>query len=128
MTILSAKIEDAIDKGLANQVVIADADGFVLDNGGYVYDPDELVSVFMSTQQQMSDGVIRFDFGQVSEFSFLLVGTETTIACRRVFWADGGCLVVVVVPAGHTPNLIIADAIRSYKKYLEAHRKALRDG
>jgi hypothetical protein len=127
MTILSAKIEDAIDKGLANQVVIADADGFVLDNGGYVYDPDELVSVFMSTQQQMSDGVIRFDFGQISEFSFRLVGTETTVACRRVFWPDGGCLVVVVVPTGATPNLIIADAIRSYKKYLETHRKALRD-
>ncbi|MFH1118024.1 MAG: hypothetical protein V1792_29230 [Pseudomonadota bacterium] len=127
MTILSGKIEDAIDKGLVNQVVIADADGFVLDNGGYVYDPDELVSVFMATQQQMAEGVIRFDFGQVSEFSFRLVGTETTIACRRVFWPDGGCLVVAVVPSEATPNLIIADAIRSYKKYLERHRKALRD-
>ena len=127
MTILGAKIEDAIDKGLTNQVVLADADGFVLDNCGYVYDPDELVSVFMSTQQQMADGVIRFDFGQVSEFSFRLVGTETTIACRRVFWPDGGCLVVVVVPAGTTPNLIIADVIRSYKRYLDGHRKALRD-
>ncbi|MDQ7782127.1 MAG: hypothetical protein RDU20_04560 [Desulfomonilaceae bacterium] len=127
MTILGEKIEDAVEKGLAIQVVLADPDGFVLDNDGYVYDPDELVSVFMSTQQQMSDGVLRFDFGQISEFSFRLVGTDTTIACRRVFWPDGGCLVVVVVPAGATPNLIIADAIRSYKRYLDGHRKALRD-
>jgi hypothetical protein len=127
MTILGKNVETAIEKGLANQVVIADADGFVLDNSGYVYDPDELVSVFMSTQQQMSDGVLRFDFGQISEFSFRLVGTESTVACRRVFWPDGGCLVAVVVPVGASPNLIISDVIRSYKKFLEVQRRSLRN-
>ena len=126
MTILDEKVAVAVDRGLANQVVLADADGFVLDNCGYVYDPDALVSVFMSTQQQMSEGVIRFDFGQISEFSFQLVGTETNVSCRRVYWPDGGCLVVVVVPIEASPNLIISDVIRAYKKYMEEHRRAFR--
>ncbi len=126
MIILDGKIEEAITNGLAHQIVLADADGFVLDNGGYVYDPDELVSIFMSTQRQMEDGVIRFDFGQISEFSFRLVGTEMTVACRRVFWPDGGCLVIVVVPVGAAHNIIISDVIRGYTKYVEDQRKALR--
>lgn len=126
MIILDGKIEEAITNGLAHQIVLADADGFVLDNGGYVYDPDELVSIFMSTQRQMEDGVVRFDFGQISEFSFSLVGTEMTIACRRVFWPDGGCLVIVVVPVGSAHNIIISDVIRGYTKFVEEQRKALR--
>lgn len=126
MIILDGKIEEAINNGLAHQIVLADADGFVLDNGGYVYDPDELVSIFMSTQRQMEDGVIRFDFGQVSEFSFRLVGTDMTIACRRVFWPEGGCVVIVVVPVGAAHNIIISDVIRAYTRYVEDQRKALR--
>jgi hypothetical protein len=126
MTIFDAKIEEAIDKGLAKQVVLADGDGFILDNIGYVYDPDELVAIFMSTQKQMEDGVLRFDFGQISEFSFLLVGTDMTIACRRVFWPAGGCLVAVVVPVGASHNLIISNVIRAYGRYMEQQLAALR--
>lgn len=126
MIILDKKIQTAIDKGLANQVVLADEDGFVLDNWGYVYDPDELVSVFMSTQQQMAEGVISFDFGQISEFGFRLVGTESTVSCRRVFWPDGGCLVVVVASVGTSSNLIVSDVIRAYKRYVEDQRRAFR--
>ncbi len=126
MIILDSKVLDAIDNGLAKQVVLADADGFVLDNGGYVFDPDELVSIFMSTQRQMQEGVVRFDFGQISEFNYSLVGTELTVACRRVFWPDGGCVVIVVVPVGAAHNLIIADVIRAYAKYMEEQRAALR--
>jgi hypothetical protein len=126
MIILDSKVLDAIDNGLAKQVVLADADGFVLDNGGYVFDPDELVSIFMSTQRQMQDGVVRFDFGQISEFNYSLVGTELTVACRRVFWPDGGCVVIVVAPVGAAHNLIIGDVIRAYAKYMEGQRSALR--
>jgi len=126
MIILDGKVEEALLTGLARQVVLADADGFVLDNGGYVYDPDELVSIFVSTQRQMQDGVLRFDFGQISEFSFRLVGTDMTIACRRVYWQDGGCLVIVVVPVGVAHNLIITDVIRAYTRYLDIQRNALR--
>lgn len=127
MIILDEKVEQAINSGMAKQVVLADADGFVLDNGGYVYDPDELVSIFVSTQRQMEDGVLRFDFGQISEFSFRLVGTEMIVACRRVFWADGGCLVIVVVPAGTSYNLIVSDVLRAYSRYLARQRSALRN-
>jgi hypothetical protein len=126
MIILDSKVLDAIDNGLAKQVVLADADGFVLDNGGYVFDPDELVSIFMSTQRQMQEGVVRFDFGQISEFNYSLVGTELTVACRRVFWPDGGCVVIVVAPVGAAHNLIIGDVIRAYAKYMEGQRSALR--
>jgi hypothetical protein len=112
---------------MAKQVVLADADGFVLDNGGYVFDPDELVAIFMSTQRQMQEGAIRFDFGQISEFNFTLVGTELTVACRRVFWPDGGCVVIVVAPVGAAYNLIIADIIRAYAKFLEQQRTAIRN-
>lgn len=128
MIVFDGKIQDAVNNGLAEQIIIADADGFVLDFAGYVYDPDELVSIFMSTQQQMQDGVIRFDFGQVSEFNFSLVGTETTVACRRVFWPDGGCMVIVVVPVGTAYSALIASVIKAYAKYLETQRVALRTG
>lgn len=126
MIILDEKVEEAITAGLARQVVLADADGFVLDNGGYVYDPDELVSIFVSTQRQMEEGILRFDFGQISEFSFRLVGTEMIVACRRVFWAEGGCLIILVVPAGTSYNLIVSDVLRAYTRYLEQQRFALR--
>ena len=79
------------------------------------------------TQRQMADGIFRFDFGQVSEFTFRLVGTAVTIACRRVFWQDGGCLVIVVVPVGSAHNWIISDVVQAYSEYLEAQRSALRD-
>lgn len=127
MIVFDGKVVEAVTKGLAKQVVLADADGFVLDNSGYVYDPDELVAVFMSTQRQLQDGAVRFDFGQVSEFSFSLVGTEMTVACRRVFWPDGGCMVIVVVPVGSAHNVIIGDIIRAYGKYMDERRAALRD-
>lgn len=127
MIIFDGKVLEALTKGLAKQVVLADADGFVLDNSGYVYDPDELVAVFMSTQRQLQDGILRFDFGQVSEFSFSLVGTEMTVACRRVFWPDGGCMAIVVVPVGSAHNVILGDIIRAYGKYIEERRAALRD-
>jgi hypothetical protein len=127
MIIFDAKVEDAIRDGLADQVILADPDGFVLDNKGYVYDPDELVAIFMSTQRQIQDGALRFDFGQVSEFSFVLVGTEMKVACRRVFWHNGGCLVIVVgrVDAAHT--VIIRDVIRAYERYVEVQLAALRN-
>lgn len=125
MIILGDKIDEAINNGLARQVIVADSEGFVLDNKGHVYDPDELVSVFMSTQRHTEEGVARLDFGQVNEFSFRLVGTDMTIACRRVYWADGGCLVIVVVPLGAAHNLIISDVIRTYGKYVEEQRAAL---
>lgn len=127
MIIFDGKVLEALTKGLAKQVVLADADGFVLDNSGYVYDPDELVAVFMSTQRQLQDGILRFDFGQVSEFSFSLVGTDMTVACRRVFWPDGGCMVIVVVPVGSAHNVIISDIIRAYGKYMDERRAALRN-
>lgn len=127
MIIFDGKVLEALSKGLAKQVVLADADGFVLDNSGYVYDPDELVAVFMSTQRQLQDGILRFDFGQISEFSFSLVGTDMTVACRRVFWPDGGCMVIVVVPVGSAHNVIISDIIRAYGKYMDERRAALRD-
>lgn len=127
MNILDGKVQEALGNGLAMQVVLADPDGFVLDNGGYVFDPDELVTLFMSTQRQMQDGVVRFDFGQISEFSFMLVGTEMTVVCRRIFWPDGGCVVIVVAPVGSAYNLIIADVIRSYSKYVEEQRSSLRN-
>jgi len=127
MIILDGKVQEALGNGLAMQVVLADQDGFVLDNGGYVFDPDELVTLFMSTQRQMEDGVVRFDFGQISEFSFMLVGTEMTVACRRIFWPDGGCVVIVVAPVGAAYNLIISDVVRSYAKYVEEQRSSLRN-
>jgi hypothetical protein len=127
MIILDGKVQEALGNGLARQVVLADPDGFVLDNGGYVFDPDELVTLFMSTQRQMEDGVVRFDFGQISEFSFMLVGTEMTIACRRIFWPDGGCVVIVVAPVGASYNLIMSDVIRAYAKYVEEQRSSLRN-
>lgn len=128
MRIFDGKIDKAIDKGIVNQVVLADADGFVLDNRGYVYDPDELVAIFMSTQSQMQEGVVRFDFGQVAEYSFRLVGTEMAVACHRVFWPDSGCIVIVVSPPGAGYNLIIRDVIRSFAAYMERQREALRKG
>lgn len=126
MIILDGKVQEALGNGLAMQVVLADQDGFVLDNGGYVYDPDELVTLFMSTQRQMEDGVVRFDFGQISEFAFTLIGTEMTIACKRIFWPDGGCVVIVVAPVGSAYNLIMSDVVRSYAKYVEDQRSSLR--
>ena len=126
MTILDSRVREAVEKGIAMQVVLADPDGFVLDNSGYVYDPDELVSIFMSTQTQMEEGVMRFDFGKISEYNFRLVGTEMTVACRRVFWPDGGCIVVVVVPVDSSYNLIIKDGIRSFVNYMKGQRSALR--
>ncbi|MCA1960106.1 MAG: hypothetical protein LDL33_04860 [Desulfomonile sp.] len=126
MIILDGKVQEALGNGLAMQIVLADQDGFVLDNGGYVFDPDELVTLFMSTQRQMEEGVVRFDFGQISEFAFTLIGTEMTVACRRIFWPDGGCVVIVVAPVGSAYNLIISDVIRSYAKYVEDQRSSLR--
>jgi len=126
MIILDGEVQEALGNGLAMQVVLADQDGFVLDNGGYVFDPDELVTLFMSTQRQMEDGVVRFDFGQISEFAFTLIGTEMTVACRRIFWPDGGCVVIVVAPVGSAYNLIISDVVRSYAKYVEDQRSSLR--
>ena len=126
MNILDSRVREAVEKGIAMQVVLADPDGFVLDNSGYVYDPDELVSIFMSTQMQMEEGVMRFDFGKISEYNFRLVGTEMTVACRRVFWPDGGCIVVVVVPVDSSYNLIIRDGIRSFVNYMKGQRSALR--
>lgn len=127
MIVFDSKIEDALNSGLALQVVLADSDGFVLDNGGYVFDPDQLVALFLSTQRQMQEGTVRFDFGQISEFSFCMTGTELTVACRRVFWPDGGCVVVVVVPEGASHNLLIADVIRAFGRYVEEQRAALRN-
>ena len=126
MIIFDAKMEEAIRDGIADQVILADADGFVLDNKGYAYDPDELVAIFMSTQRQIQDGAVRFDFGQVSEFSFVLLGTEMKVACRRVFWHNGGCLVIVVGKNDSAHNVIIRDAIRAYEKYVEDQLSALR--
>jgi hypothetical protein len=125
MIIFDHKVEEAIRDGLVDQVVLADQDGFVLDNKGYVYDPDELVAIFMSTQRQIQDGAVRFDFGQVSEFSFVLVGTDMKVACRRVFWHDGGCLVIVVGRADTAHNVIMRDAIRAYSKFVEGQIAAL---
>ncbi len=119
MVIFDPQLEEGFEKALAKQVVLADADGFVLDNWGYVYDPDELVAIFMSTQKQMEDGALRFDFGRISEFSFRLVGADVTIACRRVFSPAGGCMVVVVVPLGAAYNVIIGNVARLYAKYAE---------
>ncbi|AFM25464.1 hypothetical protein [Desulfomonile tiedjei] len=127
MIVFDEKIQDALDTGLALQIVLADSDGFVLDNGGYVFDPDQLVALFMSTQRQMQEGAVRFDFGQISEFSFCLTGTELTVACRRIFWPDGGCVVIVVLPVGGAQNIIIADVIRAFGKYVEDQRAALRN-
>jgi hypothetical protein len=98
MIVFDDKIELALNSGSALQVVLADSDGFVLDNGGYVFDPDELVALFLSTQRQMQEGAVRFDFGQISEFTFCLTGTELTVACRRVFMPDRGCVVIFVLP------------------------------
>jgi len=126
MTIFDEKVVSAVRDGLANQVILADSDGFVLDNRGYAYDPDELVAIFMSTQRQIQDGVLRFDFGQVAEFSFALVGTDAKIACRRVFWPGGGCLVIVVGPVDGAHNIIIGDVVRAYGRYVEAQLASLR--
>jgi len=126
MIVFDEKVIKAVGDGFAVQVVLADSDGFVLDNCGYQFDPDELVSIFMSTQRQLQEGVLRFDFGQISEFGFSLIGTDMTVACRRVFWPAGGCLVVVVVPVGGAHNLIIGDVIRAYGKYVEQQLAALR--
>ena len=87
MKILGDKIQEALEDGLVKQVVVADSEGYVLDNVGSVYDPDELVSVFMSTERHTEDGVARLDFGEVTEFGFRLLGTDMTIACRRVYLA-----------------------------------------
>lgn len=127
-TIFDEKIQEVLARGPAKQVILADPDGFVLDNDGYIFDPDELVALFLSTQRQMQEGAIRFDFGEISEFGFALVGTDLTIACRRIFWPDGGCLVIVVVPVGSPYKLIISDVIRAYGKYLENQRNLLRRG
>ncbi|MFH0825665.1 MAG: hypothetical protein V2B18_23160 [Pseudomonadota bacterium] len=126
MIILDGKVEQIIDSGAVKQIVVADSDGFVVDNGGYVFDPDELVALFMSTQKQMEEGIVRFDFGDLSEFGFSFVGTDLMVTCRRVFWPDGGCMVIVVAPAGRVYNLLIGDVIRAYAKYVEEQRKALR--
>lgn len=126
MSILDGKIGEAVTRGIARQVVVADAQGFVLDNRGQVYDPDELVSIFMSTQRQMEEGALRLNFGQIVEFSFRLVGTDVTIACRRVFAPEGGCLVIVVVPLGVTYGVIISDVVRKFSRYVEEQRSVLR--
>jgi hypothetical protein len=119
MMIINVKLEHVLEKGLVKQVVLADSDGFVLDNWGYSYDPDELIAIFMSTQRQMEDGVLRFDFGQISEFGFSLVGHDSTIACRRVFWPTGGCIVVVVVPVGAAYEAIVAEVISCYARSID---------
>jgi hypothetical protein len=127
MTVFDANVLQAIEKGVAKQVVLADPEGFVLDNAGYVFDPDELVALFMSTQRQLQESAVRLDFAEISEFALCLVGTDLTVFCRRVFWPDGGCLVVAVVPGGTSPNLLIKDIIRVYGKFLEYQRTVLRE-
>jgi hypothetical protein len=126
MKVLDKKVSEAIDKGLATQVVLADSEGFLLDNLGYVFDPDELVALFLSNQWQLQDGAIRFDFGRVNEFSFTMVGPEQTVACRRVFDVGAGCLVIVVSPNGAPFNLIVSNAIRAYSKYWEKQQDTFR--
>lgn len=125
MRILEGKTEDAVTKGLARQIVVADAEGFVLDNRGSLYDPDQLVSVFMSTERHMEDGAKRLAFGPIVECDFRLTGTDVTIGCRRVFTPDRGCLVIVVVPMGVSYGLIISDVIRRFIKYVEEQRSVL---
>lgn len=127
MIVFDSKVEEALDKGIARQVVLADPEGFVLDNAGYEFDPDELVALFMSTQRQLQEAAVRLDFRDISEFIYCLVGTDLSLVCRRVFWPDGGCLVVVVVPGGSSPSLLITDIIRAYGKYLHRQRSALRE-
>ncbi|MBM3301043.1 MAG: hypothetical protein FJY85_13950 [Deltaproteobacteria bacterium] len=126
MIILDRRVEDALTSGMIRQVIVADSDGFVLDHKGQVYDPDELVSVFMSTQRLMEEGATRLAFGQVIEFGFRLVGTDMAIACRRVFSPEGGCLVIVIVPIGTAHNVIITDIVRRFAKYVEEQRASLR--
>lgn len=125
MRIFDLKVQEALRDGLARQVVLADDDGFVLDNGGYVFDPDELVAVFMATQRQIQGSAFKFDFGPMNEFSFAIAGPAMTIACRRVFSENGGCMVIVVVPMGGAHNLIIADVIRAHAKYMESQLTSL---
>lgn len=125
MSILDGKIEEAVTRGIAKQVVVADAEGFLLDNRGQLYDPDQLVSIFMSTERQMEEGATRLNFGQIVEFSFRLVGTDVTIGCRRVFEPGGGCLVIVVVPLGVTYGVMISDIVRRFTKYVEEQSSVL---
>jgi hypothetical protein len=126
MIVFNSKVQEAIDKGTAWQVVLADSEGFVLDNAGYVFDPDELVALFMSTQRQLQESAERLDFKEISEFTFRIVGTDLCLLCRRVFWSDGGCVVVAAVPGNSSPTVLISDIIKSYGKYLEQQRTAFR--
>lgn len=126
MIVFNSKVQEAIDKGIAWQVVLADSEGFVLDNAGYVFDPDELVALFMSTQRQLQESAERLDFKEISEFTFRIVGTDLSLHCRRVFWADGGCVVVAAVPGNSSPGVLISDIIKNYGKFLEQQRTAFR--
>jgi hypothetical protein len=127
MIVFDAKVQYALDKGLAKQVVLADEQGFVLDNAGYIFDPDELIALSMSTQRQIHETAGRLAFGDVSEFSLSLIGTDLTILCRRVFWTEGGCLIIVVCPVGSSPSLLISQVIRDFKNYVEHQRAAMRE-
>jgi hypothetical protein len=127
MIVFDPKVQYALDRGMARQVVLADDEGFVLDNAGYVFDPDELIALSLSTQRQVQETAGRLAFGDVSEFSLSLVGTDLVILCRRVFWAEGGCLIVVVAPVGSSPGLLISQVVRDFKNYLEHQRTALRE-
>jgi hypothetical protein len=122
MRIFDDKLVEAVDKGFAKQVILADQEGLIMENEGEAYPPEELLGELIAAEQALFRMKDRLALDPISRFSICLEGEEVTICGRRIFKGDNSFLIAVAVPSGSSHSLIAAKVGYCLDRYLDKDR------
>lgn len=122
MRIFDEKLVEAVDKGFAKQVVLADQEGLIMESEGDAYPPEVLLGELIAAEQALFRMKDRLELNPISRFSICLEGEDVTVCGRRVFKGDDSFLIAVAVPSGSSYSLIVAKVGYCLDRYLNRHR------
>ena len=98
MRFLDQEIEKAVTEGRLFQALVADAEGFVLENLGERFDPELLAASFSPSQGLARRVQDSLGAGRVEELAVRFEDEKMRVVVRYIHHEGEGFMVVAVVP------------------------------
>jgi hypothetical protein len=89
MRILHEKLAQAVEKGLAVQVVLADEEGLVLENIGDAFPPEALAGDVLAAAPALESLEERLNIGPLCRSTICFEGKDLIISASRILPQEG---------------------------------------
>jgi hypothetical protein len=116
MKILDDIVADGIRCGTVTQMILADDEGFVIENHGTTFDPEVLVVALSESRKALRKLQNTIESGTISELSVRLDEEKLIASCRWFSTSEGGFAVIVVVPDGCGYRVLATRAVQELRR------------